>query len=120
MSDLFIINDTRPESPHRALLDLIPIGRENAIPTRDLASKLNVEVRVLYRMIEDARINGNYIAGTGDGVFVPDTLHDLEEYVKRAQARVLTSIETLNPSYTFLRGEKLVLVHEKVEDNDDE
>ena len=119
VSDTFITNDTRPESPYRQLLDLIPVGRENAIPIRDLASVMNLEPRQLYRQIEYARISGNIIAGTGDGLFVPDNWFDVEEYVNRSQARIMTSIETLNPSYKLLRNEKLLLVHIKEDDHDD-
>lgn len=114
MINLSCFNDTNPDSPHRALLDLIPVGREHALSIRYLASALHIEELDLYRLIEDARSKGNYISENERGVFIPDTVSDLEEYVNRSLASILTAVEAVNPSYYILRGEKLMLKHEKV------
>lgn len=110
---LAIKNDTRPKSPHRAILDRIPRGRYNAVSMRDLANILGRDDRQIRHMIENARIDGNIIAGTNDGIFIPETDQELREYVNRSISHITSSVKALRPAVelsglsieVILRGE---------------
>ena len=108
MTTLTINNDARPNSPHRTILDRIPSGRDNAVSMRYLASILETSERQIRSMIQNARIDGNIIAGTDAGIFVPETEDELREYVNRSYSHITTSIRTLNPAIK-LTGRSITL-----------
>lgn len=110
-----IHNDTSPDSPHRLILDHIPSGRMNAVTMRYLAMILGTDTRQIRHMIENARIDGNIIAGTNDGLFVPETEEELCEYINRTYSHIATTIKTLNPAIK-LTGRSITLLTEG-EDN---
>lgn len=91
-------NDKRPNSPHRAILDHIPSGRMNAVTMRYLATVLGTDKRRIRLLIENARIDGNIIAGSNDGLFIPETDDELRDYINRSYSHIATSIKTLNPA----------------------
>ena len=103
MKRIAISNDKRKDSPHRELLIRIPEGRENAISMRDLARGLGETDRQIRHRIERARIAGNIIAGTNEGIFIPVTVEELREYVKRNNNRVKTSCVALAPAKKLLK-----------------
>lgn len=111
MTNIYIRNDQRPNSPHRAILDRIPRGSDNAISMRDLARGLGETQRQIRLRIERARIAGNVIAGTDAGIFIPATVEELREYIKRNDNRVKTSCVALAPAKRLLK---------EVTDNEDE
>lgn len=102
MSDIYIYNDTRSNSPHRVILDRIPSGRDNAVSIRYLATILGTTDRQIRHMVEKARIDGNIIAGSNDGLFVPETETELREYVHRTYSHIVTTIKTLNPAIELI------------------
>ena len=104
MNRIKINNDKRMNSPHRELLIRIPYGRDNAISMRDLARSFGEDQRQIRHRIERARVDGNIIAGTDSGIFIPSTEAELREYVARTQARINTSILTLKPARELLGG----------------
>ena len=112
---IVINNDTSPDSPHRTILDHIPSGRMNAVSMRYLATILGTDRRRIRLLIENARIDGNIIAGTDDGLFIPETEAELREYINRTYSRIQTSVRTLNPAIR-LTGRSITLLTEG-EDN---
>lgn len=104
MSDLNIVNDQNPNSEHKTILQMIPRGKMNAVSMRYLSIFLGVDQRTIRSMIAKARIDGNIIAGTDAGLFIPETVSELLEYVRRTQSRIKTSSETLKPAVSFLEG----------------
>lgn len=102
MNNIYITIDKNPNSPHRALLDRIPCGEENAVSMRDLARALGEDPRQTRLRIEKARVDRNIIASTDQGYFIPETEAELREYVCRTWARIKTSYATLAPALTFL------------------
>ena len=115
MSKKYITNDTRKDSQHRQLLDLIPEGEKNAIPLYELAHKLDVDLLQLLRMITHAQLEGNIIAVMDIGVFIPESENELYSYTNYEKARIQFEIEALNTSQNVLNGERLVLVYEGVD-----
>lgn len=104
MNSRYIINDLDPKSPHRAILDQIPFGEDNAVSMRELAHGLGETTRQIRYRIERARIDGNIIAGTDAGIFIPETDDELREYVRRTQSRIDTSVATIAPAVAMLGG----------------
>ena len=112
MNDFIIDNDARQDSPHRELLDLIPLGQKNAISIYELAEKMDVRSSELLRRINHARIDGNIIAVMGEDVFIPESFSEFYSYVSHAKAKIVFDIEALNNSQKKLTGERIVLVYE--------
>lgn len=102
MNAIIIENDRRPGSPHRRILDRIPYGQDNAVSMRNLARGLGETEREIRLRIQKARIDGNVIAGTDAGIFIPETDDELREYVNRSQSRISTSVATLAPAVAML------------------
>lgn len=92
---------------HDMILDLIPQGRDNAVTTQYLATLLKTDRRHVRYMIEKARVSGEIIAGTNDGLFIPETEDELREYVSRAFSHIKGSIKTLNTAYKRLFGRNI-------------
>jgi len=103
MNKIQIEIDNRPRSPHRKILDRIPYGSQNAVSMRDLARGLGEDPRQIRHRIEQARIAGNIIAGTDAGIFIPTTVEELREYVRRNEQRVKTSCVALAPAKRLLK-----------------
>lgn len=101
---IYITNHAGPNNPHRTLLDRIPYGKENAVSMCELADNLNTTQRRLRLMIERARIDGNIIAGTRAGLYVPQTDDELREYVRCVNSRIKTASRTIAPAATLLGG----------------
>ena len=108
---IIIKNDTRPNSPHRAILDLIPYGIDNAVTTQYIADRLNAERRQVRHMVEYARIDGNIIAGTNEGLFIPETDAELRGYVTRAYSHIKGTVQSLNPAYHKCYGKDLHIIN---------
>ena len=102
MKETTIQNDPDRKSPNTSILDLIHAGAENAVSMRYLSEVLGTDQRTVRHMIEQERIAGNVIAGTDDGIFIPKTRDELQEYVHRTQSRINTSIATLEPAVRLL------------------
>ena len=103
MNRIYITNDQNPKSPHRAILDRIPDGSQDAVSMRDLASSLGEVDREVRLRILKARCDGNIIAGTDQGYFIPTTVEELREYVRRNEQRVKTSCVALAPAKRLLK-----------------
>ena len=108
--NIVIKNDASPDSPHRKILDLIPCGIDNAVTTQYIADRLGAERRQVRHMIENARIDGNIIAGTNEGLFVPETDEELRDYVSRAYAHIKGTVASLNPAYIKCFGKDLQII----------
>ena len=86
------------------ILDYIHTGEKNAVSMLELSHRMKTDPRVVRHMIEQARIDGNIIAGTDKGIFFPETKDELSIYVHRTQSRINTSIATLEPAVRMLGG----------------
>lgn len=112
MNDFIIDNDARQDSPHRELLDLIPLGQKNAINIYQLAAKMDEDYINLLRKIAHAQLDGNVIAVIGEEVFIPESYSELYSYFSYAKAKIVFDLEALNNIHKKLTGERVVLVYE--------
>lgn len=110
MSDPYIKNDTRKDSPHRELLDLIPEGFRNAVPISKLASRMGLSESEVQNKIDYAQFDGNIIATIDNGVCIPANEGELCRYVGNEVARLQFKIDAVNYAYKALNGEQLILV----------
>lgn len=74
---------------------LIPVGRENAIRSEDLARLVGVKgVRQLQDMIATARLQGCLIcSGCGAGYWRPANREELRSFVRATEARALNTLK---------------------------
>ena len=90
-----IIPQARPCCQMEKLLALLPEGRENAIPMRDLADKLDINQRALRAAILQAREAGEIIAGDSAGYYRPADKAELRKYYFAARKRSLSGLKSL-------------------------
>lgn len=111
MKDKYITNDTRKDSIHRQLLDLIPEGFENAVSVTWLADKMKTSEKDVLGKIRHAQFDGNIIAVLENGVCIPADESELYRCVGCEVADLQFRIEALNHAYKKLTGEQLILVY---------
>lgn len=103
MSTIQIVNDHNTKG-NRVILNIVPYGKRNALTMTEISSVLGVNRREVRTLLEQARSDGNIIAGTDAGIFIPETDSELKEYVHRSQARIRTSIKNVDPAVIFLNS----------------
>lgn len=89
------------------ILELLPIGQENAIASQTLADLCGYKtVRQLQKDIEALRINGEVIASTcqdGGGYFIPANKEELGAYIRTVENRANNSFRSLESAMQALR-----------------
>jgi len=89
------------------ILEVLPMGKENAIPSRELADLCGYKhIRELQKDIETLRINGEVIASTcqnGGGYFRPANESELREYISTVESRAKNSFRSLKSARRALR-----------------
>ena len=84
-----------------AIVDVLPVGKENAIPAGDLAEALGIDERLLRKTVERERRNGALIlscSGERGGYYVHKNVDELIEfynYMKHRAATTLACIEAV-------------------------
>ena len=86
------------------LIEIIPEGKENAIPARDLANIVNISTRELRAQIEALRRSGHIIAACNSGYYIPVNDAELIEYYKAHEKRAMTALVCLKPARKALKG----------------
>ncbi len=81
--------------PHAEILSLIPTGQRNARHVNEIAALLGMRNRELRKHIEYLRRGGYVIIGCDKGYYLPETLEELEGYVKQEHARAMSILFTL-------------------------
>lgn len=90
-----ILTQIPRKSQLKNLLALLPEGRENAIPMRELAGRLGVDDRALRAAIMRARESGDIIAGDSAGYYIPTDKAELRRYYSTARKRCLSGLKAL-------------------------
>ena len=90
-----IIAQEKPCDQMENLLSLLPEGRENAIPMRELADRLDIDQRALRAAILQAREAGEIIAGDSAGYYRPADKTELRKYYFAARKRSLSGLKAL-------------------------
>ena len=90
-----ILTQIPRKSQLKNLLALLPEGRENAIPMRDLADRLEIDQRALRAAILQAREAGEIIAGDSAGYYRPADKAELRRYYFAARKRSLSGLKSL-------------------------
>lgn len=88
---------------YRVLLELLPSGEENAVSMRMLARWLETSPRNVRKLVEGARLEGNIIASTDAGYFVPETEDELRHYVAIVRSRARTAYATIREAQRLLQ-----------------
>ena len=72
------------------LTESIPAGEAEAVSMQHLARVLDIGERELRREVENARRAGILICSSKNGYFMPETIHELKAYARRAEKRAKT------------------------------
>ena len=74
------------------ILDYIGIGRDNAVPRKELARRMDLPDRTVRNMIEEARRQGHLIINdqTGAGYYIGCDLEELKRQHKTNHRRAMS------------------------------
>ena len=91
----------------KALVELIPTGRENAVSMKDLAALMNISERGLRLLVQQAREQGAAICSDWDnngGYYMPADEYEAMSYLRQQKARIHSARAALNGVIMYLRG----------------
>lgn len=86
--------------------ELIPRGRENALPMKDLATILNISERAVRILVQKAREHGEPICSEWDGsggYFYPVDMQEARDYIRKQKARIKSSRAALRGVEKYLQ-----------------
>lgn len=92
------------------LTDYIPVGKENAISAKDLASLAGFkDVRKLQAHIHNCRVQGEIIcsvSGQDGGYYIPnpERISEVQEFVNTLDRRALHTIEAVRSAKEYLNS----------------
>ncbi len=106
------VDYTLAGSVGRRILDLLPRGEENALPSRDLAKLVGCKsVRDLQSLIADERDAGNLILSTcrhGGGYFQPadgeQGQQEIAAFIRTLRARALNTLSAIKTARKALKS----------------
>ncbi|MGN0680139.1 MAG: hypothetical protein ACI4JS_10790, partial [Oscillospiraceae bacterium] len=87
------------------LTELIPTGRNNAIPMKDVATLLNISERAVRVLVQKAREHGAPICSDWEnrgGYFYPADTYEAMEYFRQQKSRIKTARAALNGITQYL------------------
>lgn len=88
------------------LVELIPTGRANAIPMRDLATLLNISQRAVRVIVQRARELGSPICSEWEnrgGYYFPADEREARSYLRQQRARIKSANAALNGVIKYLQ-----------------
>lgn len=88
------------------ITEYIPVGRENALPMRDLAALLNVDERTIRQLVQRAREQGAPICsewGDNGGYYMPADTYEARRYLRQQKARIRSARAALNGIIKYLQ-----------------
>ncbi len=86
----------------KKLLSVIGHGEENAITQQEITKLTGIQPRDTRLILERLRKSGIVVCAGNRGRFFPETLVELEHYVKRIQANVRNQCAALAPARRLL------------------
>lgn len=87
----------RKDPKYDGLLNLIPIGQDNAISMSSLSKLTDSSLQETRQWVENARLDGMIIASSQAGYYIPIDEEELVEYYIRTKRRLDTTKKTLSP-----------------------
>lgn len=79
----------------KILLDILPRGEGNAIKQSEITALTGYPPRETRLIVERLRKQGTVICASDSGRFIPETLYELERYIKREQSAILNQQQAL-------------------------
>lgn len=89
----------------RRIVDILPVGEQNAVPRRQLASMMGISERHLRRRIAAERRAGALILSTtenGGGYFRPGSVQELRRFVASMSSRGRETFAALEAARTAI------------------
>lgn len=91
----------------KGITEYIPVGRENALPMRDLAALLSVDERTVRQLVQRAREQGAPICsewGNNGGYYLPADTYEARRYLRQQKARICSARAALNGVKKYLQS----------------
>ena len=93
------------KTPYAEILEMIPQGAANAKCSSEIALALGISRRSLCKHIENIRRNGIVIIGsTGGGYYFPETIDELNAYIRQEESRARSMLYTLRTARTLRKN----------------
>lgn len=88
------------------ILDYIPVGRDNSIPMKTLAERLNVSERAVRMLVQREREKGAPICSDfqNSGYYIPVAESEARAYYRQQRARIRSANAALNGVRKLLKG----------------
>lgn len=101
-------NNVLSEKKCFPIMDILPVGKENAIPSQRLADLVGCKsVRELQEIIAEERAAGAVILSTaqnGGGYFLPKSTGEVKEFVRTLESRGKNTLAALKSARSFLKS----------------
>ena len=81
------------------IYEILHHGQDNAITVQDLADCFHTDKRSIQAQVSSERLSGKIIANCGKGLYIPDTIEEYEDYIRRTVKQARHHLGTL----TFAR-----------------
>lgn len=85
------------------LTDILPVGAENAITSKDLAKIYGCHERDITKSINALRKNGVLICSNGSGFFLPKNDDDIKNFIRQMRCRIADMKKALKPAEDYLK-----------------
>ena len=88
------------------LTELIPTGRANAIPMKDLATLMNISERAVRVIVQRAREHGSPICSEWEnkgGYYFPADVDEARTYLRQQKSRIRSARAALNGVTKYLQ-----------------
>lgn len=79
------------------LLNTLRTGAENGMTSKQLQAMFGITFRDLRLIVERCRRTGVYIIASNEGYFFPSTADEVQRFLKRENAHLLSLTQTLQP-----------------------
>ena len=101
---------------HDRVVDLIPVGKNNAISMRSLSSLLRIDSRVLRQIVQELRLSGHVICSCQYGYFRPsENITDVFKFYRYYRQRAKTNLRSLRATEAYLRKNGFLIEEEQEE-----
>ena len=86
------------------IYEMLAIGKENAIPSKELCNALRLrDVRELRLMVQRERRNGAVILSSEKGYFLPGCKTEVEQFIRTTGRKAQSTMRCMKSAKKYLR-----------------
>lgn len=87
------------------IVDFIPVGKLNAIPSPELSRRTGLVSRDIEKAVFEARKSGIAVCSCAKGYFIPNTADEALQYFAAQQSRIRSGNIALRPVREYIKRE---------------